>query len=107
IITLSNFRQKQVAAGGEGAPLVIYGDFLLFGNMTEDRVLLNIGGISNFTLLPAGRTSRGVFATDVGPGNTLMNQYAQLHFGMAYDVDGKIASAGKVQGELLEALMKH
>src|SRR5690606_10745186 len=45
IITLSDFRQKHVAAGGEGAPLVIYGDFLLFGNMTEDRVLLNIGGI--------------------------------------------------------------
>jgi len=107
IITISDFRQKHVAAGGEGAPLVIYGDYLLFGDLVEDRVLLNIGGISNFTLLPAGRTTEGVFATDVGPGNTLMNQYMQLHFGMAYDEDGRIASAGRVNADLLDSLIGH
>lgn len=107
IITLSDFRQKHVAAGGEGAPLVIYGDYLLFGDMVEDRILLNIGGISNYTVLPAGKTSQGVIATDVGPGNTLMNQYVQLHYGMAYDADGRIASAGKVNQDLLDSLMGH
>src|SRR5690606_29220848 len=67
----------------------------------------NIGGISNYTVLPAGKTSKGVMASDVGPGNTLMNQYVQLHYGMAYDDDGRIASAGKADQDLLDSLMGH
>src|SRR5690606_10854071 len=61
IITLSDFRQKHIAAGGEGAPLAAYGDYLLFARPGEDRVLLNIGGIANFTYLPGA--GAGAFAT--------------------------------------------
>lgn len=107
IITISDFRQKHVAAGGEGAPLVIYGDYLLFGHSTENRVLLNIGGISNFTFLPAGRRVAGVFATDVGPGNTLMNQYMQATWSKPFDKDGEIAGQGKLNEDLLNSLFNH
>ncbi|MCW5192485.1 anhydro-N-acetylmuramic acid kinase, partial [Burkholderia cenocepacia] len=72
IITISDFRQKHIAAGGEGAPLAAYGDFLLFSHPTENRFLLNIGGISNFTFLPKGGEQLA-YATDLGPGNTMMN----------------------------------
>jgi anhydro-N-acetylmuramic acid kinase len=65
IITLSDFRQKHIAAGGEGAPLAVYGDYLLFASETEHRVMLNIGGIANFTFLPKGY-STGFFSSDVG-----------------------------------------
>lgn len=107
IITVSDFRQKHVAAGGEGAPLVIYGDYLLFNDPVENRVLLNIGGISNFTFLPAGGELEGLFATDVGPGNTLMNQYMQVHFSRSYDRDAEMALAGEVNRDLLDALLDH
>ncbi len=107
IITLSDFRQKHVAVGGEGAPLAVYGDYLLFSNFKENRILLNIGGIANFTYLPAG-SLKGGFSTDVGPGNTLMDQYIQLKFpGNYYDKDATIASAGTVNELLLKALLDH
>ncbi len=74
IITLSDFRQKHVAKGGEGAPLAVYGDYLLLSDKKENRILLNIGGIANFTFLPAGQNPQKVFVTDTGPGNTLIDQ---------------------------------
>ena len=108
IITLSDFRQKHIAAGGEGAPLALYGDILLFSDLNENRVLLNIGGISNFTFLPAGRNHEGVFSTDVGPGNTLMDQFVQLHYpGKQYDEHAEIALSGKVNESLVAALADH
>lgn len=107
IITISDFRQKHVAAGCEGAPLSVYGDYLLFSNPDENRVMLNIGGISNFTFLPsAGSTD--FFSSDVGPGNTLMDQYVQLNYpGKYFDQDGVIASSGKVNFKLLDSLFDH
>jgi anhydro-N-acetylmuramic acid kinase len=106
IITISDFRQKHIAAGGEGAPLAVYGDYLLFSDQTENRILLNIGGISNFTYLPAGRDPEKVFSTDIGPGNTLMDQFVQLHYpGRYYDEDAAIASSGKPSEALVNALM--
>lgn len=108
IITVSDFRQKHIAAGGEGAPLAAYGDYLLFADAHETRILLNIGGIANFTLLPAtGGNGTPCFATDVGPGNTLMNQYILTQLGMEMDLDARVASAGTVNHELLEALLSH
>jgi len=108
IITLSDFRQKHIAAGGEGAPLAVYGDYLLFSNLQEGRVLLNIGGISNFTCLPGGRNPDQIFSTDIGPGNTMMDQYVQLHFpGKCYDEDAAIARSGKVSQQLVNALTDH
>lgn len=104
IITISDFRQKHIAAGGEGAPLAIYGDYLLCANSTENRVLLNIGGISNFTYVKAASTLEQIISSDTGPGNTLMDAYVRLHFGMVYDKDGLIAREGKVNIALLNAL---
>jgi anhydro-N-acetylmuramic acid kinase len=107
IITLSDFRQKHIAAGGEGAPLAVYGDYLIFSSATENRIMLNIGGIANFTFLPSGH-STGFFSSDVGPGNTLMDQYIQLKYpGKYYDKNAEIASTGKVNEKLLEQLLDH
>ncbi len=105
IITISDFRQKHLAAGGEGAPLAAYGDYLLFADACETRVLLNMGGIANFTYLPAG--SGDFFATDVGPGNTLMDQYMQMKWGKSMDKDAQMALAGRVYEGLLTALLNH
>ncbi|MBB2150335.1 anhydro-N-acetylmuramic acid kinase [Pedobacter gandavensis] len=106
IITIADFRQKHLAAGGEGAPLAVYGDYLLFSKAGEDRIMLNIGGIANFTYLPADQDASKVFSTDVGPGNTMMDQYIQQQYpGLYYDENGAIASKGQVNGDLLTALL--
>jgi anhydro-N-acetylmuramic acid kinase len=105
IITVSDFRQKHIAAGGEGAPLSLYGDYLLCAHETENRILLNIGGIANFTLLNAGSSLAQVFSSDTGPGNTLMDAYTRKYFeGLAYDKDGIIAKSGKINEPLLQSL---
>jgi len=106
IITVSDFRQKHVAAGGEGAPLAVYGDYLVFSERGENRIMLNIGGIANFTYLPADGDASRVFSTDVGPGNTMMDQFIQKHYpGLYYDENASVSSAGKVNENLLEVLL--
>ena len=104
IITFSDFRQKHCAAGGEGAPLAVYGDYLIFSKKGEDRILLNMGGIANFTYLAGNLDANEVFATDTGTGNTLIDAYVKKHFNLPYDEDAKIASGGNVNQELLKAL---
>lgn len=106
IITISDFRQKNIAAGGEGAPLAVYGDHILFSKKGEDRILLNIGGIANFTFLPGN--DEHILCTDVGPGNTLMDAYMQEQFpGNSFDIDSLVAKAGTVHEKLLAALKVH
>ncbi|MES2331394.1 MAG: anhydro-N-acetylmuramic acid kinase [Bacteroidota bacterium] len=107
IITISDFRQKHIAAGGEGAPLAVYGDYFIFSKKGENRIMLNIGGIANFTYLPGNLDATAIFSTDTGPGNTLMDAYVQKHFQLAYDKDAAIAKAGTVNETLLEELRKH
>jgi anhydro-N-acetylmuramic acid kinase len=109
IITLSDFRQKHVAAGGEGAPLAAYGDFLLLSSPEEERLLLNLGGIANFTYLPrAGGDATTAFSTDTGPGNTLLDATIRAHRpDLAYDEDGRLALAGRIHEGLLAALLDH
>jgi len=108
IITLSDFRQKHIAAGGEGAPLAVYGDYLLFSKKGENRIMLNIGGIANFTFLPGDLDPSKIFSTDVGPGNTMMDAFIQKNFaGKYFDKDSSIAVKGKVNEELLTQLKKH
>lgn len=108
IITISDFRQKHVAAGGEGAPLALYGDFLLFSHQTKNRILLNIGGISNFSHLPPGQDFASCFASDVGPGNTLMDKWIQHISGeLTFDKDGEMASKGNINPSLLEILKEN
>jgi anhydro-N-acetylmuramic acid kinase len=108
ILTLSDFRQKHVAAGGEGAPLAVYGDYLLCSHLTENRLLLNMGGIANFTYLAAGCSLDLVFSTDTGTGNTLMDAFTRKYFApLANDKDGAIAGAGKINTALLAELKAH
>lgn len=108
IITLSDFRQKHIAAGGEGAPLAVYGDYLLFSKKEYSRVFLNIGGIANFTYIPGSLAPEEVFATDTGPGNTLLDEVVRRYLPpMMYDVDGMIAQEGIVNQELLAGLKSH
>ena len=107
IITISDFRQKHIAAGGEGAPLVTYGDYLLFSDKNTNRILLNIGGIANLTFLPANAKFDEVTSTDIGPGNTLMNVWAKKHFNLDFDQNASIAKSGLVNQELLSSLLKH
>ena len=105
IITISDFRQKHIAAGGEGAPLAVYGDYLICTSSTENRLLLNIGGIANYTYLPAGCALDQVFSTDTGPGNTIMDAYMRKHFNLSYDQDGLVAKKGVVNDKLLNTLL--
>jgi anhydro-N-acetylmuramic acid kinase len=108
IITISDFRQKHIAAGGEGAPLAVYGDHLIFGKKGEERVLLNIGGIANFTSLPGDNKPENIFCTDVGPGNTIMDAYMQQQFpGQYFDADAAVAKQGVVNTALLSTLKNH
>ena len=104
VITISDFRQKHIAAGGEGAPLAVYGDYFLFSKKGENRILLNMGGIANFTLLPASLDPNMIFTTDTGPGNTLLDAYMRRFFRKAYDANGEVAAKGLVNEVLLNEL---
>lgn len=106
IITISDFRQKHLAAGGEGAPLAVYGDYFLFGKKGENRIMLNMGGIANFTFLPSSMNPEEVFVTDTGTGNTLIDAFTRLSFPeKSYDKDAEIAKKGTVNPSLLKALI--
>lgn len=105
ILTISDFRQKHIAIGGEGAPLAVYGDYLLFSKKDEDRIMLNIGGIANFTYLPGNLDASKMFSTDCGPGNTIMDAFVQQYFpAKHFDKDGAIAFHGHINHKLLEGL---
>ena len=106
IITLSDFRQKHVAAGHEGAPLAPFADELLFRQKGINRLLLNLGGIANFTLLPAN--GGPAQATDTGPANTLLDAVVRQHYpGRLYDAGGRLAAQGRPHAGLLAALLAH
>ncbi|MDB5959997.1 MAG: anhydro-N-acetylmuramic acid kinase, partial [Massilia sp.] len=108
IITISDFRQKHIAGGGEGAPLAVYGDFYILGKPGENRILLNMGGIANFTYLPASMDPHQVFVTDTGPGNTLLDAFTRRFFPeLDFDKDAAIATRGSVDAGLLSALQAH
>ncbi|HET6767929.1 MAG TPA: anhydro-N-acetylmuramic acid kinase [Chitinophagaceae bacterium] len=108
IITVSDFRQKHIAAGGEGAPLAVYGDYLLFSKKGENRIMLNIGGIANFTFLPGDLDGSKIFSTDVGPGNTMMDAFVQRHFpGKYFDEGAALAGKGRANNDLLNQLKAH
>lgn len=107
ILTISDFRQKHMAAGGEGAPLALYGDVLLGSKAGEDRILINIGGIANLTYLPGDEDTGKVLCSDIGPGNTLIDAFSRSLFNKAYDEDSAIAFSGRVNEDLLGSLLRH
>lgn len=105
---VSDFRIRDMAAGGLGAPLVPYTEFLLYRSQTEDVALQNIGGIGNVTFLPAGCALEEVTAFDTGPGNMVMDALTvRLTQGrLSYDDGGRLAAAGRVIPELLDWMLK-
>ena len=109
IATVSDFRSRDMAAGGQGAPLVPLVDYLLFRSENAGRVMLNIGGIANVNVLPAGCDISDVFAFDTGPGNMVIDGVVQaLTNGTSTcDRDGALAAKGRVCKGLLDELMAH
>jgi anhydro-N-acetylmuramic acid kinase len=109
ITTLADFRVRDVAAGGQGAPLTSYVDWLLLRHPAHWRAVQNIGGMGNVTLLPPLGEERLPLAFDTGPGNALIDA-AVTHFTggrLTYDLDGGLASLGRVDEEWLGALLQH
>jgi anhydro-N-acetylmuramic acid kinase len=109
IPTIANFRVADLAAGGQGAPLVPYVDFLLFRGVDRTVALQNIGGISNVTLIPAGAVGSDVLASDTGPGNMIIDSVMEiLTDGVEkYDNAGKFAAQGEVCESLLGEWLQH
>ncbi len=102
IITVADFRRADLGAGGEGAPLAPAFHKAIFSDAHETRAVLNLGGISNLTLLRPGEP---VLAFDVGPANTLLDAIARQVIGTPFDRDGKLAATGNIHRGLLEALL--
>lgn len=111
ITTISNFRARDIAAGGQGAPLVAYVDVMLLTHPTRTRAAQNIGGIGNVTFLPAANAAPNTpaFAFDTGPGNMLIDDVARRITNGQWqcDMDGQLAASGRVDGTLFEELMDH
>jgi len=104
ITTVADFRRMDIAAGGEGAPLAPAFHQWLFQNEKSDRVILNIGGMANITLLPADNKT-AITGFDTGPGNALMDEWIQQHLDQDFDRDGVWASSGQCNQELLSQLL--
>lgn len=104
ILTISDFRQKHTAAGGEGAPMAAFVDRMLFTDDKNERFLLNIGGIANFTYLPPDSSAQKNITTDTGPGNTLIDHAVKKYFDKDFDIDGGIAKQGAIHENALKAL---
>lgn len=103
ITTIADFRRRDMAAGGQGAPMVPPFHEALFRDKKKNRVILNIGGIANITFLPAGQKT--VLGYDTGPGNGLMDDWCVRNFDCAYDNFGKLASQGRVDKSLLAQML--
>lgn len=98
ITTVADFRRRDVAAGGHGAPLMPAFHLAMLGTTGEDRAILNLGGIANLTLIPREGVPRGF---DTGPANALMDAWCQRHRGVPFDADGAFAASGQVDEPLL------
>ena len=109
ITTVGDFRTRDMAARGQGAPLVPYADYMLFKKADAGRVLLNIGGIANMTVIPRGASESDVFAYDTGPGNMMIDAFAKWVTGgeETYDRDGRLARQGEINEEWLDELLAH
>lgn len=103
---VGDFRVADMALGGQGAPLVPYFDYVYFSDADETRGLLNLGGIGNVTILPAGTTGDATYAFDTGPANMVMDTLAQRLLGEPFDRDGATATQGTVHPALLAELLE-
>jgi anhydro-N-acetylmuramic acid kinase len=107
VLTIADFRKMDVAAGGEGAPLVPYVDYILFSKRGKGMTLQNIGGIGNVTYIPPGAKEDDVIAFDTGPGNMVVDMLVRLYTEsrLGYDSEGSMALRGKVNNRMLDELM--
>ncbi|MCF6137734.1 anhydro-N-acetylmuramic acid kinase [Pseudalkalibacillus berkeleyi] len=107
ILTVGDFRPNDMAYDGQGAPLVPFVDRLLFSHETKNRILLNIGGISNLSVVPAiSEINREVSAFDIGPGNVLIDGAVRRLTGKTFDENGDLAKKGTIHDKLLESLIE-
>lgn len=108
IPVVADFRPRDMAAGGQGAPLVCFADLALLQHDTLDRAVQNIGGIANVTVLPSRQAKTlPVIAFDTGPGNMLMDAAMAFFYGKNFDADGAVAASDEVDAALLQHLMQH
>ncbi|MGB8063634.1 MAG: anhydro-N-acetylmuramic acid kinase [Candidatus Sulfotelmatobacter sp.] len=103
---VSDFRPADLAAGGKGAPLVPYLDYLWFHDTRRGRIVQNIGGIGNLTAIPAGAAANSVVAFDTGPGNMVIDAVIEKLFGMPFDRGGRIAASGEVIEPVVAVMMR-
>ncbi|OOZ81678.1 anhydro-N-acetylmuramic acid kinase [Bacillus cereus] len=106
-MVISNFRTMDMAAGGQGAPLVPYSEVILYRDPSKNRLLQNIGGISNVTVIPNQQSDQNVIAFDTGPGNMIIDEVCQRLFQLPYDQNGEIAKQGRVVDEILTYCISH
>ena len=106
IKVVSNFRCKDIAAGGQGAPLVPFSEYYLYHDKKKNLVFQNIGGISNLTYIKKDAKADDVISFDNGVGNIMIDYFTKKYFDKAYDKDGDIANSGKVIDEVLDYLKK-
>lgn len=104
---ISDFRPRDMAVGGQGAPIVPYSEFILYRDPKKTRLLQNIGGIGNVTVIPPNASLNDLVAFDTGPGNMVINELSSHFYNTSYDEDGKHAADGKVSEEVLEDWMNH
>jgi anhydro-N-acetylmuramic acid kinase len=104
---VSDFRPADMAAGGKGAPLVPFLDYMLFRDARMGRIVQNIGGIANLTAIPAGAVPSDVVAFDTGPGNMVIDAVTEKLYGKRFDRDGRIAASGKVLDTVLSKMLGH
>jgi anhydro-N-acetylmuramic acid kinase len=102
---VSDFRPADMAVGGKGAPLVPFLDFLLYRDVRVGRIVQNIGGIANFTAIPADASADRVLAFDTGPGNMIIDAVTQRLFRKLYDRDGRIAASGAVLDHVIKDIL--
>jgi anhydro-N-acetylmuramic acid kinase len=103
---VSDFRPADMAAGGKGAPLVPFLDFVIFRDSYQGRIVQNIGGIANLTAIPAKSDLRDILAFDTGPGNMVMDQLMQMLFSKPYDRNGAVARTGSILKPVLEEMLQ-
>ncbi len=107
IPVVADFRRMDMAAGGQGAPLVPAFHQQVFAHQSTHRIILNLGGIANVTVLPARNSQLAVQGFDTGPANLLLDAWCHKHTLQQYDIDGQFAQQGRVQPALLELLLGH
>ncbi|MDT2744616.1 anhydro-N-acetylmuramic acid kinase AnmK [Enterococcus asini] len=104
---ISDFRYRDMAVGGQGAPIVPFSEIVLYQHDTKTRLLQNIGGIGNVTVLPPKESKKPIFAFDTGPGNMVIDELCRHFYEKEYDDKGQYAARGKVIPDILEKMMSH